>query len=131
MFLRDWLQAHLSSNSIRVVGKFIHNLISSSLISLTYFSKIVRIWNLEICMDMRHDTFISKEWPRTKWKKLWLKTNIMDSTILIYPSMGDRSAKLFVESCLCLLIYLQYNMFLYTFFTIQLLFLRIVRIMFP
>ena len=47
-------------------------------------------------MDMRYDTFISKEWPRTKWKKLWLKTNIMDSTILIYPSMGDRSAKLFV-----------------------------------
>ena len=29
MFLWDELQAHLSSNSIRVVGKFIHNLFSS------------------------------------------------------------------------------------------------------
>ena len=29
MFLWDWPQAHLSSNSIRVVGKSIHNLISS------------------------------------------------------------------------------------------------------
>ena len=48
MFLRDGLQAHLSSNSIRVVGKCIHNFISGWLISLTYFSKIVRFWNLEI-----------------------------------------------------------------------------------
>ena len=47
MFLWDRLQTHLSSNSIRVVGKFIHNLISSWLISSTYSSKIVRFWNLE------------------------------------------------------------------------------------
>ena len=45
MFLWDELQPHLSSNSIRVVGKFIQNLIS---ISFSYFSKIVRFWNLEI-----------------------------------------------------------------------------------
>ena len=44
MFLRDGLHAQLSSNSIRVVRKCIHNLISSWLISFTYFSKIVRFW---------------------------------------------------------------------------------------
>ena len=47
MFLWDRLQTHVSSNSIRVVGKFIHNFNSSWLISSTYFSKIVRFWNLE------------------------------------------------------------------------------------
>ena len=45
MFLWDRLQTHVSSNSITVVGKFIHNLISSWLISSTY---LVRFWNLEI-----------------------------------------------------------------------------------
>ena len=48
MFHWDELQAHVSSNNTRVVGKCIHNLFFSWLISFTYFSKIVRFWNLEV-----------------------------------------------------------------------------------
>ena len=65
MFLWDGVQAHLSSNSFRVVGKLIHNLIFHLLKlykhifynwfrwfnSFTYFSKIVSFFLLLLILD--------------------------------------------------------------------------------
>ena len=60
MSLWDGLRTHLSFNSIRVVGKCIQNLISTWLISFTYFSKIVRFFSsliFDICLMILHFCF--------------------------------------------------------------------------
>ena len=95
MFLWDRLQTHVSSNSITVVGKFIHNLISSWLISSTY---LVRFWNLEIFEYL--DIWITVNTGRKKWllgeicivltmTQFIQKINIMTINIIKMPTSSN------------------------------------------
>ena len=100
MILPVGLQALLSSNSIRVLKKFIHNLISSWLISFTYFSKIVRFCNLEIfeCVDIWL-TEILKYYTTWYFKRSLLLSIKTQTTLLPVTIQNNGTIK--VDSRIC------------------------------